>query len=43
VLQFIIGQKSLDEWDSFVSTLYDMGIDTAIEVKQAAYDDYLAS
>jgi putative aldouronate transport system substrate-binding protein len=43
VLQFIIGQKSLDEWDSFVSTLYDMGIETAIEVKQAAYDDYLAS
>ena len=43
VLQFIYGQKELSEWSAFVDTLYDMGIETAIEAKQAAYDDYLAS
>ena len=43
VLQFIIGQKDLSQWDSFVDTLYDMDIATAIEAKQAAYDDFLAS
>lgn len=43
VLQFIYGQKALDEWDSFIETLYEMGIETAIEAKQAAYDDYLAA
>lgn len=43
VLQFIYGQKDLGEWDSFVDTLYSMGIETAIAAKQAAYDDYLAA
>lgn len=41
VLQFIYGQQDMSEWDSFIDTLYDMGIETAIEAKQAAYDDYL--
>ena len=43
VLQFIYGQKALSEWDGFVDTLYDMGIETAIAAKQAAYDAYLAA
>ena len=43
VLKFIYGEKEMDEWDSFVDTLYDMGIETAISAKQAAYDDYLNS
>lgn len=43
VLQFIYGQKDLSEWDSFVDTLYDMGIETAIAAKQEAYDAYLAA
>lgn len=43
VLQFIYGQKAMSEWSEFVDTLYSMGIETAIEAKQAAYDDYLAS
>lgn len=43
VLQFIIGQKDLSEWGTFIDTLYDMGIETAIEAKQGAYDDYLGS
>lgn len=43
VLKFIYGQTDLSEWDAFVQTLYDMGIETAIAAKQAAYDDYLAA
>ena len=43
VLKFIYGEKEMDEWDSFVETLYSMGVETAISAKQAAYDDYLAS
>lgn len=43
VLQFIYGQQDMSEWDSFVDTLYEMGIETAIEARQAAYDDYLNS
>ena len=43
MLQFIYGQEDLAEWDSFVETVRSMGVDTAIEAKQAAYDDYMAS
>ena len=37
------GQKDMSEWSAFVDTLYDMGIETAIEARQAAYNDYLNS
>ena len=40
VLQFIYGQKDMSQWDDFVETIRSMGVDTAIEAKQAAYDDY---
>ncbi len=40
-LQFIIGQKPLDEFDSFVQGIKDMGIDEAIKLKQTSYDRYL--
>lgn len=43
VLQFIYGQQDMSEWDAFVDTLYEMGIETAIEARQAAYEDYLNS
>ena len=43
VLKFIYGQKDMSEWSAFIDTLYDMGIETAIEAKQSAYDDYLNS
>lgn len=43
VLQFIYGQQDMSEWDSFIETIHGMGVDTAIEAKQAAYDDYLNS
>lgn len=41
-LKFVIGDRPMDEWDSFVSTLKDMGIEDAIEIYQGALDRYLA-
>ena len=39
VLEFIVGSRDIDsEFDSFVDTLYDMGLQDMIEIKQAAYD-----
>lgn len=39
--QFIMGTKSMDEWDSFVASLNDMKLGTCIELKQDAYDRYI--
>ena len=39
VLEFIVGSADIDaEFDSFVETLYDMGLQDLIDIKQAAYD-----
>ena len=39
VLEFIVGTRDIDaEFDSFVETLYDMGLQDMIDIKQAAYD-----
>lgn len=40
VLQFITGEKSMDEYDAFIDILGTMGIDRCIELKQAALDRY---
>ena len=40
---FITGQRSLDEFDDYIQTLKDMGIDDVIAVKQAQYDRYTAN
>jgi putative aldouronate transport system substrate-binding protein len=37
---FIIGSKSFDEWDSFVQSLKDMGVERCVEIKQDALDRY---
>ena len=41
VVKFIVGDKSLDEFDAFVDTLKQMGIEDCIAIEQAAYDRYL--
>ena len=38
----IIGEESLDNWDSFVANIKSMGIDEIVATYQAAYDRYLA-
>ena len=43
VLEFIVGTRDIDaEFDSFVETLYDMGLQDMIDIKQAAYDRAMA-
>ncbi|MCR5153911.1 MAG: extracellular solute-binding protein [Lachnospiraceae bacterium] len=41
-VKFLLGQMSLDDYDSFRKTLKDMGIERCIELKQAALDRYNA-
>lgn len=36
--QFISGEKSLDDWDSFVAELKEMSIEECIAAEQSAYD-----
>ena len=39
--EFIIGERSLEtDWDAYVQSVIDMGIEEAIACKQAAYDRY---
>lgn len=40
IIKFIVGDKSLDEYDAYVSTLKEMGIDQCTAIYQAAYDRY---
>ena len=35
-----MGTMSMNEWDTFVKTVTNLGIDHCIAVKQAAYDRY---
>lgn len=42
IAKFITGTRSLDEFDTFVSDIEDMGIDKCIECWQNAMDTYLA-
>ncbi|MDN6400555.1 MAG: hypothetical protein L0K01_08895, partial [Brachybacterium sp.] len=35
---FITGQTPLSEWDTFVQTLQDIGLNEFMEIQQAAYD-----
>lgn len=38
---FIVGKTPLSEWDNYVKKIEEMGIERALEIKQAAYDRYL--
>ena len=41
-VKFIMGQLSLDDYDSYRETLRSMGIERCIELQQAALDRYFA-
>ncbi len=41
-IAFVLGTKSLDEYDTFIETLKKVNVDRAIEIKQAAVDRYNA-
>lgn len=38
--KFAVGERSMDEWDSFVQQIKDLGIDECIALKQAAVDRF---
>ena len=38
--KFAVGERSMDEWDSFVQEIIDLGIEECIEIKQAAVDRF---
>lgn len=40
--KFIMGEKSMDEFDAYVEMLKSAGLDQVIECYQAAYDRYMA-
>lgn len=40
--KFYSGDKPLSEWDAFIETVHEMGIDECIEIYQGAYDRYMA-
>lgn len=42
LLRFVVGDNSMDQWDTFVETCKSMGIDDCVEIYQAAYDRYEA-
>ncbi|MBO9610165.1 MAG: ABC transporter substrate-binding protein [Paenibacillaceae bacterium] len=41
--KFIVGQESLDKWDTYVSTIKKMGLDEMVKINQDAYDRWNAS
>lgn len=43
ILKYVIGSEDIDStWDSFVSSIKEMGIEDVLAAKQEAYDAYLA-
>ena len=43
VVKFIFGYADIDaEWDNYVKTIEDLGIQECIDIKQASYDRYMA-
>lgn len=40
--KFVMGDLSIDEYDDFVNTLVEMGINDVTDCRQAAYDRYMA-
>lgn len=41
-MKFMTGERSLDEYDQFVKDIEDQGLERYLEIRQAAYDRYLA-
>lgn len=41
-LKFVTGEKSLDEFDSFVEDLYKIGLQESLDITNAAYQRYIS-
>ena len=42
VVEFIIGSRSLDEFDEYVDTIKKLGIDEVTQIQQDSYDRYIS-
>ena len=42
ILKFIMGTEPLENFDKFVQAIEGMGVERAVEIKQAAYDRYMS-
>ncbi len=42
IIKFVRGDESLDNWDSYISSLESMGVADLLEIYQSALDDYNA-
>ncbi len=42
IMKYVLGQESLDSFDTFVSNIDKLGIAEVLKMKQAAYDRYMA-
>ena len=40
LLKFVIGTRSLDEWDAFIESLYKIGMDRVEDAFTAQYELY---
>lgn len=43
ILQFVIGDRDLSQWDDFVASLKAMNLDRAVEIQQIAWDRYVGN
>lgn len=43
LVKFLIGEKDMDQWDSFIADLDQLGLEEVVAVYQTAYDRYLAN
>ena len=41
IAKFIIGTESFDNYDRYLETLKDMGIERAVEIQQISYDEFM--
>lgn len=41
--QLILGQKSLDDWDTYIGELKELGLDTLLEIDTDLYNRFLAA
>lgn len=43
VLKFVVGVEPMSDYQAFIDTLFEMGMQDAIDIKQAAYDRYVGA
>lgn len=42
ILKFIVGDRSLDEWDAYIESFESLGLQSCIDAYQSAYDRFIS-